>query len=359
VVEVSVKKPKTFLDLHSILDDVFEQLDLTSFFIGKHWLKSWLISLDSIPNIYVFLKSGKIAGFCFVGEQRLYGVPCTSNGFLNQTGLSKYDQSWIEYNGIVCQQQHKKACSVALLKHYFRHPSNQRFTVSMTSELQLWNETLKSGCFGFEVEEVKGYKANLKEWSKVTSKFEFISKNSYRQLNRSTNLIEQHMGPIKIKFASEEENTDFFDALGVLHRKKWENTLQGSGFNNKAFEIHHKNLFKLCPEKIDLIKVDAGIHTLGYIYNIKHRNSVYFYCSGINFEMPHNHIKPGYSIHYELMKYYRDKGFEWYDFLGGEAQYKKSLSSTVYSFNNLVIYKSNFHKKVLRAFKSAVQLLKS
>ncbi len=82
----------------------------------------------------------------------------------------------------------------------------------------------------------------------------------------------------------------------------------------------------------------CGVDCAGGGWELVRLGGVRAYCSGINYAFQNKKIKPGYSMHFLLMQFYRNKGFQWYDFLGGESQYKKSLSSEIYEFSNLTFY---------------------
>ena len=55
------------------------------------------------------------------------------------------------------------------------------------------------------------------------------------------------------------------------------------------------------------------------------------------------------------MMHYKNNGYVWYDFLGGEDQYKKSLSSTSYPFELLTVYRSELTFKLSKIIKKFIE----
>jgi CelD/BcsL family acetyltransferase involved in cellulose biosynthesis len=76
----------------------------------------------------------------------------------------------------------------------------------------------------------------------------------------------------------------------------------------------------------DLIVLKVGGSTLAIFYNLIYQNRVYFYLAGIKAEAD-NKLKPGLLGHSLCITDYIERGFEYYDFMGGEERYKRQLAS--------------------------------
>ncbi|WP_281716379.1 GNAT family N-acetyltransferase [Alteromonas sp. CyTr2] len=353
----SIFSPSSVDCLVEKVSNIFNESDPSSFFLDKQWITSWLSILDELPDIYIFKNDDEIIGFALLSRKKALTFPPLYEGFLNQKGQSHFDQVWIEYNGIICRKEKIYECISALLTAFFKNKRNQRLTVSMTTDFECWQNAISEAGYISENTEVLGYKSDLTLWLNELEKFEFISKNTHSQLKRSINTIEKNLGKISFSFASKDNILNYFFELGALHKKRWNDSEEGSGFDNQFFVQHHVNFLTRNSQNIDLVKVSAGKETLGYVYNIKFEKTVYFYCSGLNYDITHKHIKPGYTIHHELMKHYRKLGYLWYDFLGGYARYKDSLSSAKYQFKTLTIYRSSRQLKLTRIAKKLISFL--
>lgn len=356
--DIGVSQINNLEDIFSLISTLENEVSPCSFFSQSHWIKAWLRSIDECPNAFVFSISGKAIGLALVGTRTFSSLLPFREGFLNQTGLLDEDQIWVEYNEVYCNEEYKTQCTNALLQAFFKCPSNLRLTISMVSDSSLWHTSIRNNVFKHSSKRVFGYKANLDSWCDNREEFNFISSNTRRHLARSLKTLNEYFGNIKFTFASRDQATTYFYELGKFHIKKWGPTNEGSGFNNPKFISHHLNFIENNWSNVDLIKVSAGNHLLGFVYNIIQESTVYFYCSGINHEATHKHVKPGYTIHHQLMIHYKNNGYEWYDFLGGENQYKKSLSDTSYSFELLTVYRSELTFKISKMMKKFIGLLK-
>ncbi|MGB0109168.1 MAG: GNAT family N-acetyltransferase, partial [Terriglobales bacterium] len=69
----------------------------------------------------------------------------------------------------------------------------------------------------------------------------------------------------------------------------------------------------------------AGEETIGILYNFVHKGKVSFYQSGLNYTKD-KHLKPGLVTHACAIQECLALGFDDYDFLAGDARYKRSLA---------------------------------
>jgi CelD/BcsL family acetyltransferase involved in cellulose biosynthesis len=78
--------------------------------------------------------------------------------------------------------------------------------------------------------------------------------------------------------------------------------------------------------EIQLLRVKCAEKTLGCLYNFVYENNVYFYQSGINYNVD-KRLKPGLVIHAEAVRHNAAEDHKTYDFLGGASRYKMSLAT--------------------------------
>ena len=105
----------------------------------------------------------------------------------------------------------------------------------MTTDFECWQNAISEAGYISENTEVLGYKSDLTLWLNELEKFEFISKNTHSQLKRSINTIEKNLGKISFSFASKDNISNYFFELGALHKKRWNDSEEGSGFDNQFF----------------------------------------------------------------------------------------------------------------------------
>ena len=304
--------------------------NLASPFLSYSWVNAWINTLAEVPLVALLRKDNEEIGMCFLGVQKhsYFGLKIRT-AFLNQVGNEKTDQIWIEYNGVICLSGFRDLFFRELFKELARNGID-RLIISMT-EKEISQTILKqSQLFAKHISTI-GFVAHLSKSKDVLSSH-FISKNTRNQIKRSNKKIEDLYGPLTIrKGVTFQEKIEIFEKLATMHRIQWGHTREGSGFNNSYFTQHHMTLLEE-SDFFELVEVKGGETVLGCAINFLFDKTVYFYCSGINHQISTKHIKPGYSMHSILMEFYRKQGFERYDFMGGDAQYKKSLSDTQVDF---------------------------
>jgi CelD/BcsL family acetyltransferase involved in cellulose biosynthesis len=123
------------------------------------------------------------------------------------------------------------------------------------------------------------------------------------------------------------EAHDFLDALMVLHQQTWVARGKIGAFANPQFLRFHHSLIDRASSEIDLLRVEAGEHIVGYLYNFRYRGRVSTYQSGFAYTPGETHRKPGLTCHHLAVEMYLTEGFDAYDFLAGEARYKRNLSN--------------------------------
>jgi CelD/BcsL family acetyltransferase involved in cellulose biosynthesis len=72
-----------------------------------------------------------------------------------------------------------------------------------------------------------------------------------------------------------------------------------------------------------------------------------------------NKIKVGITLHVKAIQHYVDNGIYSYDFLGGDARYKKSLSNKAYNLSLVCFQRNHFLLKLENKFKNYKATFKS
>ncbi len=159
-----------------------------------------------------------------------------------------------------------------------------------------------------------------------------LSPNTRQQLRRSRRQAERDLGPLELSCASTlAEALQWFDETGPLHRARW-GTPDGdsfdSGFDNPEFVGFHRRLLaEAFPGgSVQYLRLSAGGRPLAYLYNFVSGRNVHFYLSGINYEVDEA-IRPGMLAHWLAIERNIEMGMGLYDFLAGDARYKRSLST--------------------------------
>jgi CelD/BcsL family acetyltransferase involved in cellulose biosynthesis len=182
-----------------------------------------------------------------------------------------------------------------------------------------------------------------------------LSANSRQQLRRSLRAWER-VGPLTLEFAADGDRADsFLDALAALHQRYWTRRGKPGAFASPFFMRFHGALIgrPSAGQSVDLIRVAAGDRTIGYLYNFVHHGWVAAYQSGFDFGPDADALRPGLICHLAAMEHYRRAGIRLYDFLGGEARYKRSLANAEAELLWLEVRPQSPWQSVLRAVSSS------
>lgn len=302
-------------------------LATANIFLSWPWIDSWLtVMAPSCRAVHVYHES-QLVGLALLtcNRQRRHGVIQSRVLRLTRTGNSSEDQIWIEYNDLLMHKTHQ-----AEIPPYF---------IEFLLGYNYWDE-FEIGASTLQA--LGAYKSSLVpviSWSSPTygvdlnrlradgkSYLGSLSGNTRHQISRTKKLFELR-GQLKFETVSSEAAImDLWPSVGELHIERW--GTNGSGFANQKFVDFHKTLISKLSAlgQVELCVLKLNNEFLGFLYNFLHEGCVYFYLGSLRFEKD-KRLKPGLLIHALAIQNYLDQGFEYYDFLGGEARYKKSLAA--------------------------------
>ena len=323
-----------------------EQKSNSSIFISWLWIGSWLDLVSEPLFLIEAYQNDKVVGLGFFVEKhrKVLGIFPVKQWWLHRTGDQKKDQIWIEHNDFLldkCCANDVREAMVNAINEY--DSSIDEIVVGLST-----SEVLKS--FAQKYKYVRslintfGYTVDI---SKVSNEYmlEILSKNTRSQINRSIKLLSQQ-GELGFRVISEKaELACLYDEISTIHIKRWEKEKEGSGFSNVIFTNFHQRLMNNDMQQntkvvqVSVLSLDKT--DIGYLINFVYNNTVYFYLSALT-ESTNNKIKIGLTLHSKAIQYYADKGIDSYDFLGGEARYKQSLSNNSYELSIVCFYKKNW-----------------
>jgi len=135
-------------------------------------------------------------------------------------------------------------------------------------------------------------------------------------------------GPLKTEWAeSVEQAESIFADLVRLHQARWTAVGQPGAYASQRFLSFHRDLIrKLIPaEQIGLFRVSRGEEILGCVQLLIDGNRVLCYQGG---SAPYGgKLSPGVVIDFCCLEECSRRGFDAYDFMGGNSHHKQRLST--------------------------------
>jgi CelD/BcsL family acetyltransferase involved in cellulose biosynthesis len=156
-----------------------------------------------------------------------------------------------------------------------------------------------------------------------------VSANTRAQIRRSARHFSR-FGPIGLtRPATAAEASSWFGELVAFHAARWRRSGLAGAFAAPFMSRFHSALLPvaLARGEADLWRIAAGAETLGYLYNFRHRGTVYAYQSGLKAFPGMAQARPGLVGHWLAIEEAKASGLERYDFLAGPARYKLSLAT--------------------------------
>jgi CelD/BcsL family acetyltransferase involved in cellulose biosynthesis len=311
-------------------------------FLSWLWIGTWLeVFVTDFTLVTATDQQGKIVGLGIIVKSPSSSLlPGTDEYHLHRTGDRVLDQIWIEYNDYLMDASYAEQVRPLMNRYVMSHIVNKGGLSIGASELKVLNQIGLSNLSERVIWQATAYRVNLHRY-KNFSEYEkqTLSKNARYQIRRSKKRYEV-TGSVEINYCHCDQVTPFLRECATYHIQRWG---EGSGFNNPKFvEFHHRLANKGIEQGIvRLAKVTAGETNLGYIYNFHYKNCVYFYLSAFDYSFDDKHLKPGLVTHHLLIESALSDGFLFYDFMGGEQQYKRTLSDEATSLEIRVIRNIN------------------
>ena len=313
-----------------------------SLFLSQAWYRACVDSWTRRANFHQMPvgTSADDPAFALIGERLeiRHGLLPVRVLALNQTGRPMLDQPWIERNGFFCASPAQFSTHLSILLDKLMARRN-------------WDELRIGGLVDERAHEAlylaarKGLNARLEieqpsfavDLDEIRSRhagdyLAALSPNTRQQLRRAQRAAEKVLGPLTLDIASSlDEALEWFDATGPLHKARWhdaESQVDDSGFNNPDFVDFHRRLIThaFAANGIQYLRLKAGDATLAYLYNFVSGRDVHFYLSGIDYTVGEQ-FRPGMLAHWMAIELNLTANRRSYDFLAGDARYKRSLST--------------------------------
>ncbi|WP_149536598.1 GNAT family N-acetyltransferase [Siccirubricoccus phaeus] len=156
-----------------------------------------------------------------------------------------------------------------------------------------------------------------------------LSANARQQLRRALRGAERH-GKLRLeRAATPAEAAAFLDQLMALHGASWRARGKPGAFATTfARRFHQALVAEALPRgEVDLLRVSAGARVLGLLYNLRRSGRIHAYQSGFDLAGEAGRDRPGLVCHHLAIEAALAEGAACYDFLAGEARYKRSLAN--------------------------------
>ncbi len=297
------------------------EVNNTCYFLSCGWMEHWLAALprSHAPVLAVFRDGDAAIAAGMFGRRRVvrHHVVPSRAWFLHSTGDPRFDDICVEHNGLV-------GARIPLAGLVSTLPEGWDELVLPAVDREAFGVPIAEGVRVHVDREVTSPFVDLQRVRETSGGYLGVLGPATRaQIRRSRRAL----GELAIEIAADTPHAlDIFHELVELHQHAWAARGEPGAFADPWFRAFHETLIEQRPREVELIRVRAGGHTVGCLYNFVYRGRVLFYQSGLaHFDDPH--IKPGLVSHAATIANAAARGDAIYDFLGGDGRYKHNLST--------------------------------
>lgn len=316
--------------------EIWESLETganTSYFLSWGWIENWIASLPDYakPELVVFLEGNDPLMAFFLGKANLVRkrVLKSRGWFANTTGIPAFDRIYIEYNGFLCKR-HNTLRFIDIInslpdswdEFYLPHLDTRSFPGTAVLDNMSPYKTFVDDDLVSPFVDLDMVRARDGDYLSL------LSANTRAQIHRSYRLCEK-IAPVRVEIAQDTRSAiDIYHELVHLHEETWTKRDKAGAFSTAyLFQFHEQLIQKRFQyQEIQLLRIKYNDNTIGCLYNFVYKNNVYFYQSGVNYDLD-KRLKPGFIAHVEAIKHNATVGHKTYDFLCGDSRYKMSLAT--------------------------------
>ena len=336
-----------------------------SFFTTWSWIGGWLQRLEPHhrPRLLRATRHGQLAGLAILVpaiSRRLKLWPSRSL-HLHTTADRRHDDIAIEHNGLLLSQADAPGIAAAMLEHLCEATHRwQQLLLPGLSVMPPFPAQLPARLIARQ-EAGDAYRVDLAALREGGGDYlARLSRNTRSQIRRSIKAYGA-LGPVRVTAASDlPEALHFLDRLKFHHQKTWESRGAAGAFANPLFEAFHRQLIArgFAAGEVQLLRVAAADHDIGYLYNLVHQGRVSCYQSCFHYDLiPGNH-HPGLAVHALAIQHCTDLGMDHYDFLAGSERYKQQLATDRYPMVDLSLHRPCLSLRLEEAWRGLKRTLR-
>lgn len=299
------------------------------------WVSVWLRNLPARVRPFVFRArdgEGVLALTLLVdaAKRPLRSIVGGRALLLQETGDLQIDDITIEYAGVLARRGSESRAYAALFDTLSRTRRWQSLHISASTHARAVRTALPDDLRALRSRQQSSWLVDLASVRATGGDYIARLGSSTRSGLRKTRRVYAARGEIRAEIAREPgQALEWLHELRELHERHWRTKGKPGSFGSVFFTAFHSDLVRegTMSGCVHLMRITAGSLVVGYLYNLHWRNRVYFYNGGLNYGALARHDRPGYLAHLAAIEKYLRDGAEQYDFLAGNADYKRAMST--------------------------------
>lgn len=300
------------------------------------WVSNWLEALPREVNVQLFRVddgAGLLALGLFGvrperGLRRLFG---DASLWLQETGDPALDEVTVEYAGLLARPGGEAVAYRALAHSLVRERRRTRSVwISACDHAALLAASLPGAIEACGLRHRASYFVDLERLrADGRSYVDALSASTRASMRRAARAYGA-LGPLVAEVAADPPTAlAMLDELETLHTSYWRSRGHAGAFGSAFFRDFHRRLVAHhTPAGLPrLVRFRAGAQTLGIAYYLRWRGRDYYYNSGFNYGLVQRDDRPGAVAHLLGVDLSLGDGMSAYDFMAGDADYKRMFST--------------------------------
>lgn len=311
-----------------------ERRSRCSFFVSWRWIGPWLALIAPLryARLLSVLQDERLVAMGVITQRRRFLGLGPLHMRLHEVGDKVLDNITIEYNGLVCEDGHEREALAAVLDH-LAHNEKRWLTLYLPG-MEADNvpfERIRALGMGMRSRRHAAHYIDLTELRDGGSDYlpTVLSSKARAAVRRTARKLQTGFGELSVAVAaSAEEKLAFFQAMVHLHESHWSEEEQEHGaFGNPRILRFHERLIAEsgAGDGAQLIRVNAGSQTVGYVYNLVWRDVSYFYQAGIDYKRFGDCGSPGLLLLTRAVEHALGGGIARFELMAGDSAYKRTL----------------------------------
>ena len=332
---------------------LYEGSGSDSVFLSPAWMAAWVAVYGAgFEGSWVRWEvDGRVVAGCLLVERvvPVKSIPFRSL-FLNATGEAESPTPLAEFNDVLHLPGHAEAVAADFAR-LLQQRSWSRLLLSGHEAPSVPGRAI-ARVGGLQVEQQARPSPFVDLTALGDRPFEStLTGKSGTHLRRNRRDYEAQLGDLELRRAADlAEALDFFGQMRALHLERFKNLDTPTPLAADAVVDFHGRVIRALFDSggVDLLRVGSAQQPVGFLYNFVVRGKVAMFQSGFAYE-PSSRRSPGLLTHAMAIEHYRLRGLREYDFLAGDAQYKRTLCNGVRELLWTTVYRDRTWIRVLLA----------
>ncbi len=303
----------------------------SSIFMSPLWVETWLETFGDLvkASVVTFRSGGLDVGACLLAESHRSWKRPLRRISLNASGEPDEHTLYVEYNSLLCHEESMYSVGRALAGCVTQR-SWDEFALNGFCPGRAF-DLLKSELSAFQLEErwQACHYVDLAALRKVGLSYTQALGPGHRQYLRRKFRYYLQPGELRLEAASSSSRAlEMLEELASLNTRRFKGLGRRGLWQSDRFIAFHRKFIEkgFALGKVQLLRVTAGTELIGIVYNLVHANKVYFYQCGYNYTVD-KRLSPGIVTLAMAIEHALAFNFDEFDFLAGDAPYKKWMST--------------------------------